>query len=99
MKEEVLIDTTIPLWAILITLISALGTAIWSLIKMYFSDKEKGKLILELQNEMRYISERNETVIKEHKVEINKTVEEVKQDRSEERRVGKECRSRWSPYH
>src|SRR2546430_7434355 len=23
----------------------------------------------------------------------------VRQDRSEERRVGKECRSRWSPYH
>src|SRR2546425_13154170 len=23
----------------------------------------------------------------------------VSQDRSEERRVGKECRSRWSPYH
>ena len=22
-----------------------------------------------------------------------------KQERSEERRVGKECRSRWSPYH
>ena len=22
-----------------------------------------------------------------------------KKDRSEERRVGKECRSRWSPYH
>ena len=22
-----------------------------------------------------------------------------KSDRSEERRVGKECRSRWSPYH
>ena len=22
-----------------------------------------------------------------------------KRDRSEERRVGKECRSRWSPYH
>ena len=22
-----------------------------------------------------------------------------KTDRSEERRVGKECRSRWSPYH
>ena len=25
--------------------------------------------------------------------------EEVKAERSEERRVGKECRSRWSPYH
>ena len=24
---------------------------------------------------------------------------EMKDDRSEERRVGKECRSRWSPYH
>ena len=24
---------------------------------------------------------------------------EQDQDRSEERRVGKECRSRWSPYH
>ena len=24
---------------------------------------------------------------------------EIKDNRSEERRVGKECRSRWSPYH
>ena len=24
---------------------------------------------------------------------------ELTEDRSEERRVGKECRSRWSPYH
>ena len=23
----------------------------------------------------------------------------LQRDRSEERRVGKECRSRWSPYH
>src|SRR5256885_8715647 len=27
------------------------------------------------------------------------TVERVVDERSEERRVGKECRSRWSPYH
>ena len=27
------------------------------------------------------------------------TIKEVFTDRSEERRVGKECRSRWSPYH
>ena len=26
-------------------------------------------------------------------------VEQERMDRSEERRVGKECRSRWSPYH
>ena len=28
-----------------------------------------------------------------------KVAAEVKAARSEERRVGKECRSRWSPYH
>ena len=26
-------------------------------------------------------------------------VNSIMRDRSEERRVGKECRSRWSPYH
>ena len=31
-------------------------------------------------------------------VNIDGTVESIK-NRSEERRVGKECRSRWSPYH
>ena len=31
---------------------------------------------------------------------LNAFVDEIaKRDRSEERRVGKECRSRWSPYH
>ena len=40
--------------------------------------------------------------VPEEKIEILRTAEsEVKeiQLRSEERRVGKECRSRWSPYH
>ena len=30
---------------------------------------------------------------------INGKKMEIKRSRSEERRVGKECRSRWSPYH
>ena len=29
----------------------------------------------------------------------NKLKQRLKEERSEERRVGKECRSRWSPYH
>ena len=29
----------------------------------------------------------------------DKTLTWKSEDRSEERRVGKECRSRWSPYH
>ena len=32
-------------------------------------------------------------------VDDNPVESEVTQERSEERRVGKECRSRWSPYH
>ena len=30
---------------------------------------------------------------------INAKLKGAEEDRSEERRVGKECRSRWSPYH
>src|SRR2546425_12200828 len=35
--------------------------------------------------------------IGQHSVEIN--ANDIATTRSEERRVGKECRSRWSPYH
>jgi len=31
--------------------------------------------------------------------EVDVTYADLLRDRSEERRVGKECRSRWSPYH
>src|SRR3712207_9337312 len=31
--------------------------------------------------------------------DISKTIDCIVHTRSEERRVGKECRSRWSPYH
>ena len=31
--------------------------------------------------------------------EIKAVVDQIHSYRSEERRVGKECRSRWSPYH
>ena len=32
-------------------------------------------------------------------VELRSIQEHKEENRSEERRVGKECRSRWSPYH
>ena len=42
----------------------------------------------------------NEEVIKgQLKEMVRGSVEETLNERSEERRVGKECRSRWSPYH
>ena len=37
--------------------------------------------------------------VKIHSLYILKNTALGKDDRSEERRVGKECRSRWSPYH
>ena len=33
------------------------------------------------------------------KISLDEAVYQIKRSRSEERRVGKECRSRWSPYH
>ena len=39
----------------------------------------------------------NRTIVSTDNEEIAKVSEEY--GRSEERRVGKECRSRWSPYH
>src|SRR2546426_5673117 len=37
-----------------------------------------------------------EKTLEERIKQLEKTIQEM---RSEERRVGKECRSRWSPYH
>ena len=39
--------------------------------------------------------------VKSRRAELNvvQMVESMRDQRSEERRVGKECRSRWSPYH
>ena len=38
-------------------------------------------------------------IINKYKAHVILRKNSVKHDRSEERRVGKECRSRWSPYH
>src|SRR2546425_13367467 len=43
--------------------------------------------------------EEAESFAQEIKIEVQQTSEGVRIKRSEERRVGKECRSRWSPYH
>ena len=41
-----------------------------------------------------------ETVVSKMLIEKNLTISTAEScTRSEERRVGKECRSRWSPYH
>ena len=62
------------------------------------------KMIQDLRNRMEVwiekIQEKSNKDLEELKNKqtvMNNTITEIK--RSEERRVGKECRSRWSPYH
>ena len=49
------------------------------------------------------LSQHNEVtavdIIPEKVEKINNRISPIQDERSEERRVGKECRSRWSPYH
>ena len=43
----------------------------------------------------------NQTSVEKNRIDVSFcwTLTAIKISRSEERRVGKECRSRWSPYH
>src|SRR5687768_18285289 len=47
------------------------------------------------------VGKRMRRSVREPWIEVIGVVDDVRHDglRSEERRVGKECRSRWSPYH
>ena len=48
------------------------------------------------------ISQRKRNTVRYHLYMVSKKYNKlgnIKKKRSEERRVGKECRSRWSPYH
>ena len=58
---------------------------------------------------LRMLSDEDDCFLRDYEVPYESTLEELhdficedlqyEKIRSEERRVGKECRSRWSPYH
>ena len=56
----------------------------------------KVSVIIPIYNTEEYLAKCLESVLKQSLKEIEII---CINDRSEERRVGKECRSRWSPYH
>ena len=58
-------------------------------------DKAEDEKTQNKKTEEKNLEEEN---IEEEKVKSNQNIESLNK-RSEERRVGKECRSRWSPYH
>jgi len=62
-----------------------------SILAVGFTLTREGKLPKEIEQEA--------TKVIEELIELEEEEEEEEGDRSEERRVGKECRSRWSPYH
>ena len=53
----------------------------------------------ELGYSMNQLSEKLESTIADLKLANLELKKDIEKKRSEERRVGKECRSRWSPYH
>ena len=60
----------------------------WEKDGVEFDAEAAKKLILNLRGEKKTLQER-----------LKDSNAKTKNARSEERRVGKECRSRWSPYH
>lgn len=69
------VDTTIPLWVIIMSCIGSVGTGIWTLIKMYFSDKAKDAELLEIRKEISFIIETYDKRISE----TNKDFKELKE--------------------
>ena len=69
-------------------------------MKLSVEENDGGYKIKLDDKELRYVENYNIDV--NSRLEPGKaklTLEMLVQNRSEERRVGKECRSRWSPYH
>ena len=75
--------------------ISIIGNGVvvdpWALLEEIEEIKSKG---VEVNVDNFIISESANLILPFHR-----EMDEIREDRSEERRVGKECRSRWSPYH
>ena len=45
------------------------------------------------------VDEKDDKALSERAKVLDLAMKQIHRRRSEERRVGKECRSRWSPYH
>src|SRR3712207_2560201 len=71
------------------------GTGVFEGIRAYWNERRGALQVLKLKEHY----ERFEKSCRMLRIDLPHTVEELCEIRSEERRVGKEWRSRWSPYH
>ena len=63
----------------------------------YAAIMKKLSILMEINQAISRTFDLNESLVATLKILQNSY--KIKSGRSEERRVGKECRSRWSPYH
>ena len=91
MKREDLSKKFIALYAML--LIMYVAVIVFDFQKEYFADTYLINIVVLITLHLVV------PFIYSEKYKEGKTVANVVVLRSEERRVGKECRSRWSPYH
>ena len=65
-----------------------------------FDENERNvRKLKKIADKVEELSERFKAMSDEELQAITPALKERYNNRSEERRVGKECRSRWSPYH
>jgi len=79
-----------------------LAAAIGLLAGWFFWARRSGSATTDLENRLataRLDLEKCRAAQNEKQAQIDSLNAKLKSFRSEERRVGKECRSRWSPYH
>src|SRR2546422_10831054 len=97
---RLVVAAALPLWVILAPIVDAAETGgrIWDPdLKRYLTEEELGKVEVYLTEEqaLKLLFPKSNNIKAE---ELRLTPEQKAriQERSEERRVGKECRSRWS---
>ena len=74
-------------------------TKSWFFEKINKIDNTLARLIKKKREKTQINRIRNENEVTTDTAEIQRIMRDYYKQRSEERRVGKECRSRWSPYH
>lgn len=72
-----LIDTTVPLWTLLICFVSAFGTGIWALVSMYFKGLAMKTEIAQLENKLDEEVNRVKELLTEHKESTSKNITEL----------------------
>ena len=82
-----------------VTAVAGTGTISHAVKQFYISQPSLTNAIRELEQEVGLALSKTESSVVSRTLLDARGQMSAKSMRSEERRVGKECRSRWSPYH